>query len=127
MNWIKEKKINIMYVVISFLTVVLAYLVNTNFREDLPRKLSESIFWLVVPILFFSTITLVTKRSVFSIWVKMTNYFFISSVVIILLTPTSTHGLDFLPVVKETVTIALAGLYSVISLILILYKSLKKD
>lgn len=126
-NGLKEKTKNIIYIVVSFLIVVSAYFVNINFKEDLPRKLSESVFWLVVPILIFSIITLMTKRSVFSIWAKMTNYFFISSVVIVLLTPTSTHGLDFFPVVKETVTIALASSYSIISLILVLYKSFKKE
>ena len=128
MNWLLEKKINSLYLGASFLVVVISYLVNTNFREKLLTiALSESIFWLVVPILVFSIITLATRKDTFLSWKKFTNYFFIISVIIVLITPTSTHGLDFVPLVKETVTIALASLYSVISLIIIFYKSLKKE
>ena len=127
MGWIKEKKINIIYLIASFLIVVTSFVVNVNFRETFSRKLSESIFWLTIPILVFSIITFMIKKSVFLSWAKVTNYLFVVFVVIILLTPTSTHGLDFIPIVKETVTILLASLYSIISLFIILYKSLKKE
>jgi len=120
------KETNIKYFGFSTLVAVVAYLVNTNIVEDLPRKLSESIFWLVVPIIILSTIASVLKKDTFLSWAKLTNYYFIISIIIILLTPTSTHGLDFVPIIKETMTIALASTYSVISLLLIVYKSFKK-
>lgn len=126
MNWLKEKKVNFIYLISSISVVFISYFINTNFREDLPRKLSESVFWLVIPIVIFSIITLFTQKNTFLVWKKITNYFFTVSIVIILFTPSSTHGLDFLPIVKETVTIVLASLYSIISLGLILYKSFKK-
>lgn len=126
MNWLIEKKINIIYLISSILLVLVSYLINTNFRDDLPRKLSESIFWLVAPILIFSVLTFFIKKATFSSWKNMTNYFFIFSIIIILITPTSTYGLNFSPITKETVTIILVGLYSFISLSLILYKSFKK-
>jgi len=110
------------------MVIIVAYLVNTNFRDkSLTIALSESMFWLVIPILFFSIVTLVLRRNIFLSWIKMTNYFFIISIVIILIIPTSTHGLDFFPLVKETMTIILASIYSIISLSLIIYKSLKKE
>ena len=126
MYWIKEKKINILYLIVSFFLVVISYIVNVNLREKLLTiALSESIFWLVVPVLVFSIVTFMMKKSTFSSWAKMTNYVLIISMVIVLLTPTSTHGLDFVPIIKETVSIALAILYSVISLLLVFYQFLK--
>jgi hypothetical protein len=127
MNFLIEKKNNFVYVLSSFLFAIISYFVNVNYREDLPRKLSESLFWLVVPIFIFSIITLITRKFIFLSWAKMTRYFFTISIIIILITPTSTHGLDFVPIVKETVTIVLASIYSVLSLFLIIYKSLKKE
>ena len=127
MDWLKEKKVNIIYLMVSFLITLASYLVNVNFRETFPRKFSESIFWLTVPILVFSVITFTLKKSIFLSWARTTNYLFCIFIVIILFTPTSTHGLDFFPIVKETVTIVLAILYSVISLVLIIYKSFKKE
>ena len=128
MNWLKKKKINIIYVVIFSLAAVISYLVNVNLREKLlVITLSESFFWLAAFVLFFSITTLFFKRSVFLSWVKITKYFLIISIIIILLTPTSTHGLDFFPIIKETVTIMLISLYSIISLFLIIYKSFQKQ
>jgi len=128
MNLLKNKNTQVCYVLIPLLIVVISYLINTNFRGKLLTiALSESFFWLTVPILFFSIVVFSLKESTFKSWTKFTNYFFIISLVIILLTPTSTHGLDFVPLVKETVTIFLAILYSIISLVLIIYKSLKKE
>ena len=128
MNWLKKKKINIVYVVIFSLAAVISYLVNVNLREKLlVITLSESFFWLAAFVLFFSITTLFFKRSVFLSWVKITKYFLIISIIIILLTPTSTHGLDFFPIIKETVTIMLISLYSIISLFLIIYKSFQKQ
>ena len=127
MSWLKDKKNNVLYLGISLILILVSYLVNDYFRETFPRKFSESIFWLTVPVFVFSIITFLVKRDTFQSWTKLTNYLFSISIVIILLTPTSTHGLDFFPIVKETVTIFLAILYSIISLILIIFKSLKKD
>jgi len=126
MNWLK--KTNVTYFLVSLLISLGAFLVNNNFRETFPRKLSESIFWLTIPIFVFSVINFFLKKiDILSSWVRFTNYYFIIALIIILLTPTSTHGLDFVPFVKETVTIALASTYSIISLFLIIYKSLKKE
>ncbi len=128
LNWFLDKKANTTYLGISCLVVIIAYLVNINFREkSLTIALSESIFWLTVPVLIFSVINLFFKGSIFVSWAKFTKYFFIVSLAIILMTPTSTHGMDFLPIVKETVAVALAILYSVASLFLITYLSFRKE
>ncbi len=122
------KKINIIYSIISLLIIVASYFINSIFfRDAFLKKFSESIFWLTVPVLCFSLITIFLKTSTFNAWRKLTNYFYLISLLIILITPTSTHGLDFVPFVKETVTILLAIIYSVVSIFLIIFKSLKKE
>lgn len=128
MNWALNHKVNLKYSLLSALIVIFAFYININFRDrSITIELSESFFWLTVPILVFSIITLFLKAEVFNSWIKFTKYYFIASVIIILITPTSSHGLDFFPIVKETVTIFLSALYSVISLFLIMSKFFKKS
>jgi hypothetical protein len=126
LSWFREKKTNIICFVISFSISLGAYLANDFFRETLPRKFSESIFWLFAPVFIFSIVNFALKKSIFLSWFKFTKYYLIIALIIIFLTPTSTHGLDFFPIVKETVTIVLASIYSGVSIFLITYKSLKK-
>ncbi len=126
MNW-SNKKVNILYFLSFLFVVVVMYLINDSTNTKFIKKLSESFFWLSVPVFISSLITLFLNERVFQSWKKFTNYFLVLSVIVILITPTSTHGMDFFPIIKETVTIALATVYSVISLILIVYKSLKKE
>ncbi len=123
-NWFVEKKNNFLTLIVSVLVVAVSFAVNINFREDFFRKFSESIFWLFVPILIYSLILLIVSKDIFISWFKFTLYFIITSIIIVLFTPTTTHGLDFFPIVKETVTIFLASIYSVISIIVITIKSI---
>jgi hypothetical protein len=78
-------------------------------------------------IFILAVISVFIKENAYTSWKKFTNYFLVFAVLVILITPTSTHGMDFFPITKETVTIALSALYAVISLPLIIYKSFKKD
>jgi hypothetical protein len=78
-------------------------------------------------VFIFSVIAVFIKENAYIAWKKFTKYFLIFSVLVILITPTSTHGMDFFPIVKETVTFALALIYAVISLPLIIYKSFKNN
>lgn len=126
MKIVGEKKISVVYISVSLIVILVSFLINDESNVRLVKKLSESIFWLTVPVFITSIITLFLNENVFNVWRRFTNYFLVVAVVIVLITPTSTHGLDFFPIIKETVTIALASIYSIISLIIILYKSLKK-
>lgn len=77
------------------------------------------------PIFFFSIIFfLINKLETFQSWVKFTTYFFAVNLSIIIITPWY-WGDGFMNIQKGTVTISLAVLYFLISLILIAYKSYK--
>lgn len=120
-----EKLKNRSYLVSSFVFLLLFLLINNqNYFINL-RYIGKIFFWLCIPVFIFSLITFFLKDGLYLSWRKFTNYFLIFSVLIILITPTSTHGLDFLPLVKETMTIALTIIYSIVSLILVIYKSFK--
>lgn len=126
MNYWSNKKNNIFYLLFFVFFLALAYFINVNFRSKLLYiALSKSLFWLCVPIFIFSIFTLFMNSSVFLAWRKFTNYYLIISIFIILITPTSTHGMDFLPIIKERVTILLAGIYSAFSFVVILYRYFK--
>ncbi|HRH27135.1 MAG TPA: hypothetical protein PLZ99_03210, partial [Parcubacteria group bacterium] len=59
-------------------------------------------------------------------WKNFSIWWIPLSFVIITMFPTDTHGMDFVPIIKGTVSLLLSSLYSVISLVIILYKSFKK-
>lgn len=78
-------------------------------------------------ILFFSIILFfIKKEPIFKTWRSFTFVFFILYFIIILITPWY-EGDEFFAITKSLVAIAMTILYSIISLILILYKSFKKE
>lgn len=125
MNSLKKRK-NVYFSIIYLLFLLLSYYVNINSNSTIIEKLSESLFWLSAPILFFSLINLFFREETFISWSKFTIYYFIISVILVLISPNSTHGMDIYPATKENVTIVLSVMYSVFSLVLIAYKSFKK-
>ncbi len=123
-NWFIKRKTNLIYLGTSFLIATVA-----NIYTGKKILLSESIFWLTVPVLIFSVINLFFKGSIFVSWAKFTKYFFIVSLFIILLafTPASTYQPMLYPSDIGNPTLVLVILYSTVSLSLILYKSFKKN
>jgi hypothetical protein len=79
-----------------------------------------------IPLFVFSVITYKLKDEVFISWKNFSIWWIPLSFVIITMFPTDTHGMDFVPIIKGTVSLLLSSLYSVISLVIILYKSFKK-
>ena|SRR3989344_2446931 len=79
-----------------------------------------------ISVLIFSLITYRLKELTFSSWKNFSLWAIPFSLILITFLPTRTHGLDFVPVTKGTVIFFLTILYSIISLILIVYKSFKK-
>lgn len=125
MNLLKYKKINIKLLFTSLLLLLITYLINVNSGVYVLKKLSEAIFLLTIPVAFFSVVTFFVKNNVFLSWVKVTKYFLITSFVIIMIAPSSTHGLDFFPIVKETLAVFLSIVYSVSSLFVLIYRTIK--
>lgn len=125
MNLIKNK--SLIFVIFFLISGILAFYINDITYVKTTKKLSEFVFWMSVPAFIFSVISLFVREEVARKWRKFSNYFLLASVVIILLTPNSSHGMDIYPLIKENVTIALATLYSTISLLLVLYTSFRKS
>jgi hypothetical protein len=120
------KKIS-MYHIVSLLVIIVSYIVNYSTHVRTIKKLSEFAFWMSVPAFVFSLVIFFLSEKVSKSWQKFTLYFMLASLGIILITPNSSHGMDIYPLIKENATIVLSTLYSIISLLLILYKSSKKS
>jgi len=80
-----------------------------------------------VAVFIFSVITLKLKESTFEIWRNFSIWAIPFSLMLITFFPTRTHGLDFVPVTKGTVIFVLTILYSIVSLCLIISKSIQKE
>lgn len=133
MNWLSRKKIFITCLIIVLIHFFSKFYFNellcggySSFCSDL-GKLIMIYSFIFVSIFIFSLITYKLKDKTFNSWKNFTVWFIPLSFIFISFIPTDTHGMDFVPIVKGTVIIALTILYSTISLILIIYKSLKKD
>lgn len=84
-------------------------------------------FLLFVPMFIFSIITFKLKELTFILWRNFSIWAIPISLIVISFLPTNTHGLDFIPVTKGTVIFLLTILYSIISLALVIYKSLQNN
>ena len=131
MNWFTRKRL----LTISFILVLIfsvAYFIHPAdfcyWRNSCSFVSEIFILYLMlfIPVFLFSLITFKLKESTFSLWRNFSVWAIPISLIIISFLPTRTHGLDFLPITKGTVIFSLTVLYSVISLLLIIYKSSKK-
>ncbi len=83
--------------------------------------------YIFIAVFVFSIITSKLKEATFQNWRDFSFFAVFLFLVFISFLPTRTHGLDFVPLTKGIVAFFLTILYSIISLILIVYKSLKKE
>ncbi len=84
-------------------------------------------FMFCILFLFFSIIFFFLKQeTIFYFWKKTLFFYFFIYLFFIILVPWD-WGDVYLPIYKGTVALFLSVLYSIISIILIIYKSLKKE
>jgi len=119
--WFTKKRMFLLSLVI----LLSSFLLNSAAQDFFWKKFSEAVFWITVPVLFFSLVTLFLKLDVFRNWLKFTLFFYLISLLLILMVKNSSGGMDFIPVGKESVSQLLSILYSLISLILIIFKSIQ--
>ncbi|MCK9351167.1 MAG: hypothetical protein WCT49_01070 [Candidatus Paceibacterota bacterium] len=84
-------------------------------------------FFLFLPILFFSLITYKLREETFRAWLHFAYWWVPLSMFLTLITPESRGG-GFGPQIswgKEDTAFVFSGLFAIISLILIIYKSIK--
>lgn len=122
-SFTKNKKI--LPIVFSLGMIVIAYFFNENFRYLISKDTSESIFWITVPIFVFSIIVFFLNTSMWNLWFKF-SLFFYAFALIISFFPLSTTR-DFAPSIQEIFIYIFSILYTIISIILIIYKSIKKS
>ena len=130
MNWFTKRKVllySILYIILFLFTYIFG---KSNYCSlNCYRSFELLIIYslISIPFFVFSIITYKLKESTFILWRNFTVWAIPISLVIISFVPTNTHGMDFLLLVKGTVILALTTLYTIISLILIIYKSFKKE
>ena len=119
--------------IVSILVFILSILIcdfglgrqicRPNVNEDLANFLTLFSF----PIFLLSLILHFTREQVFRSWLKFARIFLPIAIALIVLTPSGSGGFSagFGGPDRETVTEELAALFSLISLVLIVYKSIK--
>ena len=132
-NWLTGKRIILISMVGFLLHLITRYRFEfgmcTTYRGQCDDfgKVVMTFTIIFIPVFVFALLNQLIKSKVFYSWRFFSFYFFLLYFVLVSTTPTSTHGLDFFPIVKWTVAVSLSVFYSLISLVLILYKSFKKD
>ncbi len=133
MEWFTKKRM----LLISFLSTILFFVLYSNKLYFLCQASGVfscgeilkflKLFFLIAPFIFiFCVITYYLDNKVFFSLRKFTNFYLIIFFFLLLITPWYT-GDEFLNLQKAHVSFLGSILYSVISLILILYKSFKKE
>ena len=129
MNWFTKKKVFVLSFFLGVIFTVSYFVHPADFcywRQNC--SLISEIFALYslpfISVFIFSVITFKLKESTFILWRNFSMWAIPISLLIITMLPMRTHGLDFFPVTKGTVIFPLTILYSVISLLVIISKSL---
>jgi len=129
-EWFTKKNVLVISLLGSLIFFcVLFYINNFYLKADYSCGIYCDTFWIFslifIPILIGSIITYKMKSYVFSNWIKFTFWFFIFSFLILLLVPFKCDV--YLRICKESLTWFFSVIYSLISLILIIFKSLEKE
>lgn len=129
-EWFTKKKVLVLSIFGSLVFgATLFYIENFYLKGNYSCGKYCDIFWIYslifVPILIFSAITYKMKSKIFDSWIKFTFWFFVFSFLVLLLVPFKCDV--YFRICKESLTWFSTILYSIISLILIIYKSLKKE
>ena len=128
-EWFTKKNVLVSSIVFLFLYIVSYYnkiLMLPNFYRDFccidDRKLN--LFFIFLPIFIFTIIFINLNKRTFSSWKKFTLIYLVFYIIIYFLVPTQANG--YLWFQRETISFVGSIIYSLISLILIIFKSLKK-
>ncbi len=85
----------------------------------------ETMLFPLLPVFLFSLITYKMRDEVFQTWIKFTKWFIPLSMFLILITPTANGGYFVSLWDNQMTAIFTSFLYTLLSLILIIYKSIK--
>lgn len=89
---------------------------------------SSSMVLFVFPFIFlFSLITYFLKESVFRAWVNFAKWWVPLQILLVLITPESSGGYFVSIVDKQFVALILSGIFAVISLLIVIWKSITRN
>ncbi|MCC7160589.1 hypothetical protein IT399_02635 [Candidatus Nomurabacteria bacterium] len=129
-SWLTKKKI-----MVGALAMMLVYVVSYfNVILGLPSLYDNfccvddrmfNLFFIFIPIFIFTLVNLKLNDLGFEKWKKLTFIYLIMYLIVYSISPTQANGYIWFQ--RETISFFGSILYSVISIILIIYESLKKD
>jgi|GEM_PF-2153114 len=129
--WFNKKCVLFFSLTLVILNTIATNTVNFGICPGYPTRCFDkadliiSYTYIFIPVFFFSLITFFTKPEVSRPWIVFSFFMVPLSLILISFLPTYTHGLDFVPLTKGTAIFGLTVLYSLISLILIIFKSIQ--
>jgi len=124
LEWFTKKKIVVFSIMFIFMIPLFMYLTSSTSSFLLERWYESIIYFLFIfiPIIILSIINLYIKNNTFNIWRKFTFFYLFFYLLLIIITPSRC---SYLPLCEEFIFIYLVPLYFILSLILIIYQSLK--
>ena len=125
MNWMEKRKFQIVLFLFSVSLLALSYVLNINFRSIVDRSASESIFWVSMIVLFFTTISFFINVNKLKNWIKFTYIIYIFFIICAFLP--SNYNSNFFWNKSEFLILIFAIIYSLISLGILIYSFFKKN
>jgi hypothetical protein len=126
-DWFTKRKIVLISFILASISVFFIYLDDSNqcFWVYKKCELISYAFTIFVPIFVFSLLTCFSRIEVFNFWRRFTFFYLLFYLFISILAPFQCDA--YLPLCKKNIFFILIPLYIGISLILIIYKSFKRD
>lgn len=131
LEWFTRKRIFIISFIIFIINIIANYSVELGICFNYPNKCNNNAELVIIYsfififIFIFSVITYYLNKSIFIYWRNFSIFWVLFSLIIISFLPNNTHGLDYLPITKGSVIIFFSILYSIISILVIIYHFIK--
>lgn len=125
LEWFTKSRILVISLVSSVLIFLFLDLANKarSFEQEHLYEGTALIFGIFIPIFLITLISYFLKEKVFTAWRKFTFIYLSIYLLVILVTPSYCDA--YLPICKQMSFMFLVPIYFVISLILIIYKSIR--
>lgn len=123
MNWLKNKKTQILFFLFSALIFFILYNINTYKFTNLEKSFYDAFFAISLVNIIFSFLTVFVISKVWRVWFKVNIILSIIGFIIVFF---SSPSPEFLMTLRELITICYWILYSLISLGIIIYQSFRK-
>lgn len=117
----------------GFFIFLFSYILLTNsdfcFYKESCYIITESFAvytMLFISMFLFSLLTFKLKQETYNAWRNFSFFYLLVFLILLSFIPMRTHGLDYLPITKGLVSFLLSIIYSIVSLFIVIYHSIKK-